>query len=286
MAEKFDSKRLLLLGERLAQLGTDPCAFLDGALRAEMWFDWRQPLGDLLKTSDPARTSDVVAAPTFQHRLREARTTLRTIGAGPDLYVVPRDVAGAVGPAHVPSSISAVIAALGEMKAVGAALCIVGPEAPKKTKPRFEEQFIEQTLDGVTLVDDAGLPRFVASGDEMRPRHSYRPVERVEKNRVVLEEALAEARKASRGSTRRDEILRALDRRGRTPPYLRPQLADALASCPRGLSMEQLAYCLAYGIKPDRAVAETLKKRALERRKKRISRVHAGDIRSRRMSPR
>ena len=281
MAEKFDREKLLKLGERFAILGLDPCTYLEDALRAEMWFDWSKGLADLVSENHPLSTADVLAAPSFLRRLREARVTLRTIGAGDGVLIAPRGTSGYVAPCNL----KAVVAALTEMKEVGAALRLVGHEAPRQRKTRFEEMYLEQTDDGRTVIDDAGLPRFVSSVDEMRPGRTYRPVAVVEKHRRTLAAYLAEAKRVSRGRSRRDEVLRALERSGRIPEYLRPALSDAIASCPRGMSTEQLAHCVAYGIRPSRDVAETLKSRALERGKKRRSRVKAGDIQRPRMSP-
>lgn len=281
MADKFDRDKLLKLGERFATLGLDPCTYLEDALRAEMWFDWSKGLADLVRENHPLSAADVLAAPTFLRKLREARVILRTVGAGDDVLIAPRDTSGYVAPRNL----KAVVAALTVMKEVGAALRLVGHEASKRRKRRFEEMFLEQSHDGETVVDDAGMPRIVSSAEEMRSGRTYRPVATLEKWRRTLAGYLAEAKKVSRGRSRRDEVLRALDRSGRTPGYLRPDLAAAIVSCPRGMSTEQLAYCLAYGIQPDRAVAETLKNRAIERGKKRRSRVQAGDIQRPRMSP-
>lgn len=285
MAKDFDPKALVKIGERLASQGVDPCELLANALSAERSFDWSTSLAELLSKNDPARAVDVVNAPTFQRRLREVRITLRTIGVGPDLYAVPPEGGEPYQAIGDSGDLPRVLAALSEMKAVGTALRIVGPKAPKGGKRRVEELYLEQTEHGVTITDDEGMPVLISSVEEMRPRHHYRPIGAIERYRRALESLLAETKKVSKGCKRKDEIIAALDRDGQTPPPMREYLAQLLAASPRGMSTEQIAVCGAYGVRADRATAETLMARSAERRKKRRARGRTGDIHPPRMSP-
>jgi hypothetical protein len=269
----FDPTQVLRAAEEAARSGLSPCELLSEAVRAETRLPpTEEPLSSLIEKNDPSHMVDVFESPTFRKRLRELRVWARTVGTGPATYANLDDVIPP-GPRQLEADIDALANARRELKAVGRALALVGPNPPLRRKRRFEEMVLLQNEDGSALLDDEGLPVIVPQTDALRRGPGqWQPMDAIERNLKSKTALMCRAVRQTTGLRKRSEIRVALDRKGSPiAPGFRDTIADLLAKqrqlFPR-MRAESIALCWAYRVELDQSTAGRLRVRHKDRRKK------------------
>jgi hypothetical protein len=271
-APLFDAERLLRVADWAARFGLSPADLLAEAVRAEgMLPETERSLASLVENNDPSRTVDIFESPTFRRRLRELRVWARTVGVGPETYVIlPEDLRG--GTRTVRTDLDQLGRALKELKAIGRALSLCGPNPPERRKVRFEEMVLLQNEDGSSVLDDEGLPKIVSQKQALeRGPGQWLPVSAVERNCLQFTGILRRAIQESKRLRNEDEILTALEKGNGTPPTFRLKLAALLAEQRTrfpGMRATSIALCWAFGTALDPSTADRLGQRRADREKK------------------
>jgi hypothetical protein len=271
-APLFDAERLLRVAEWAARFGLKPADLLAEAVRAEgMLPETEWSLASVVENNDPSRMVDVFESPTFRRRLRELRVWARTVGVGPDAYVVlPEDLKGGTRTSR--TDLDQLGRALKELRAIGRALSICGPNPPTRRKDRFEEMVLLQNENGSSVLDDEGLPRIVTQKEALeRGPGQWQPVSAIERNCLQFTGILRRAIQETKRLRNEDEILAALEKGNGTPPTFRPRLAALLAKqrerFPK-MRATSIALCWAFGVDVDAFTATRLLIRRADRGKK------------------
>jgi hypothetical protein len=268
----LDVEQLLRAAEAVARFGISPGALLAEAAHAEMMLEFRNgDLASLIEGNDPSRVVDIFESPTFRKRLRELRVWARTVGVGPDAYVIlPEDLG--TGTRTSRADLDQLDHARKELKAIGRALSHCRPNPLKRRKDRFEEMVLLQNEDGSSLSDDEGLPKIVTQKQALeRGPGQWQPVSAIERNSLQFTGILRRAIQESKRLRKEDEILAALEKGNGTPPTFRQKLASLLAEQRTrfpGMKAESIARCWAFGTALDPSTADRLGQRRADREKK------------------
>lgn len=269
----FDVERLLRAADAAARFGLSPAALLAEAVRAEAGLPEREwSLASLVENNDPSRMVDVFESPTFRKRLRELRVWARTVGTGPATYA---NLSKGVTPGvtSLETNVDELEKAVRELKAIGRALTVVGPNPPLRRKRRFGEMVLLQNEDGSALLDGNGLPVIVSQTDALKRGYGrWQPMHAIERNLKAFTGLMRAAMRLTKGLRERSEIRAALEKKGvLVAPAFRDGIADILAKqrqrFPR-MRAESVALCWAYRVEVDPTVAEALRERHAERQKK------------------
>jgi hypothetical protein len=276
-APLFDVERLLRAADAAARFGLSPADLLAEAVRAEGRLpETESSLASLVENNDPSRMVDVFESPTFRRRLRELRVWARTVGVGPDAYVVlPEDLKGGTRTSR--TDLDQLGRALKELRAIGRALSLCGPNPPERRKVLFEEMVLLRNEDGSCLLDDEGLPAIVTQEQALeRGPGQWQPISAIERNLEAFTRWIREAMRRTKGMRQRSEIRAALEQGNvLIPPPFREEVADIVTKqrqrFPR-MRAESVALCWAYRVEVNPSVADALRERSNERRKKRRKR--------------